>query len=413
MKKIAIIGSGIAGLSTAYKLHNDYEVHVFEAGHYIGGHTNTIEVKESDQTLNIDTGFIVFNDWTYPKFIEMMSELGIESQVSNMSFSVKCDDSGLEYNGTNLNSLFAQRKNLLSPSFWGMLRDIIKFNKQALSWLESADDDDDTSLGDFIRPYGELFKNKYILPMTAAIWSASRDSTLNFPLRFYLNFFKNHGFLSIGERPLWRVIKNGSKSYIPKITAGYKEQIYLECPVQKVVRKNSGVTLFSRRGEEDFDAVVFACHSDQALAILDDASIMEKEILSALPYQKNRAILHTDRNVLPKRHQAVAAWNYHLQTSIGELASLTYNMNILQSLKTEEIYNVSLNYDKIDEDKIIQKIDYSHPVFTLEGIQAQKRHHEISGIKNTYFAGAYWFYGFHEDGAASGLRVAEQIRSRL
>ena len=222
MKKIAIIGTGISGLSAAYKLKDDYDVHLFEAGNYIGGHTNTLEVKENDKTLNIDTGFIVFNDWTYPKFIELLDELGVESQVSDMSFSVKCEESGLEYNGTSLNTLFAQRSNILKPRFWKMIKDILNFNKAALLWLETADPSDNTTLGEYIKSYGELFKDKYILPMTAAIWSAGRESSLNFPLRFYLNFFKNHGFLSVDQRPTWRVIKNGSKSYIPKIIAGFE-----------------------------------------------------------------------------------------------------------------------------------------------------------------------------------------------
>ena len=413
MKKIAIIGTGISGLSAAYKLHGDYDVHLFEAGNYIGGHTNTLEVKENDKTLNIDTGFIVFNDWTYPKFIELLDELGVGSQVSDMSFSVKCEESGLEYNGTSLNTLFAQRSNILKPRFWKMIKDILNFNKAALLWLETADPSDNTTLGEYIKSYGELFKDKYILPMTAAIWSAGRESSLNFPLRFYLNFFKNHGFLSVDQRPTWRVIKNGSKSYIPKIIAGFEDKIYLECPVNSVQRVADGVRLFSKRGEEHFDAVIFSCHSNQVLRILEDPTHHEEVILGAIPYQANEAILHTDESVLPKRPLAWAAWNYHLTGRISDLASLTYNMNILQSLECEKSYNVSLNYDKIDESKIIRKISYSHPVFTLEGVQAQKRHSEISGVNNTFYAGAYWSYGFHEDGAMSGIRAAEQLRSLL
>jgi uncharacterized protein len=413
MKKIAIIGTGISGLSAAYKLKDDYDVHLFEAGNYIGGHTNTLEVKENDKTLNIDTGFIVFNDWTYPKFIELLDELGVESQVSDMSFSVKCEESGLEYNGTSLNTLFAQRSNILKPRFWKMIKDILNFNKAALLWLETADPSDNTTLGEYIKSYGELFKDKYILPMTAAIWSAGRESSLNFPLRFYLNFFKNHGFLSVDQRPTWRVIKNGSKSYIPKIIAGFEDKIYLECPVNSVQRVADGVRLFSKRGEEHFDAVIFSCHSNQVLRILEDPTHHEEVILGAIPYQANEAILHTDESVLPKRPLAWAAWNYHLTGRISDLASLTYNMNILQSLECEKSYNVSLNYDKIDESKIIRKISYSHPVFTLEGVQAQKRHSEISGVNNTFYAGAYWSYGFHEDGAMSGIRAAEQLRSLL
>ena len=413
MKKIAIIGSGIAAITAAYKLKEDFDLQIFEAGDYIGGHTNTIEVEEDGKTLNIDTGFIVFNEWTYPNFIKLMDEVGVESQASDMSFSVKCESTGLEYNGTSMNSLFAQRSNLLKASFWLMIRDILSFNKRALKWLEEAAADDSTTLGEFISPYGEMFRDKYILPMTAAIWSAGRESTLGFPLRFYLNFFKNHGFLSVDQRPVWRVIKNGSKSYIPKLLKGIEDRVQLNCPVKAVSRKAEKICLTSERGDGQFDGVIFACHSDQALKILHDANDLEKEILGAIPYQKNEAILHTDETVLPKRDLARAAWNYHLNGKVSDLASLTYNMNILQSLDCKKSYNVSLNYDKIQPEKIIKSISYSHPVFTLEGVAAQQRHAEISGLQNTYYAGAYWRYGFHEDGVMSGLRAAEQVRQSL
>jgi len=415
MKKIAIIGTGIAALTTAYKLKDDYEIQLFDVANYVGGHTNTISVKEGNQQLEIDTGFIVFNEWTYPRFIELMNELGVESQPSQMSFSVKCDTSGLEYNGTNTNSLFAQRSNLFRPSFWGMVMDILRFNREAIAWLDSSTENDDTSLGQFIDDLnlGAMFRDKYIMPMTAAIWSAGRESVLNFPLRFYLNFFRNHGFLSVDERPVWRVIKGGSKSYIPKLTAGFEGKIHLNCPIHQVKREDHRVTLVSPRGSEDFDGVVFACHSNQALQILEQPSALERRLLEAIPYQSNTAILHTDEGVLPKRQLARAAWNYNLQGSVGEMASLTYNMNILQNLQCSKSYNVTLNYSDIDPEKVIRKMIYEHPVFTLDGVSAQKRHSEISGVNRSFYAGAYWRYGFHEDGVVSGLRAAQQVRDLL
>ena len=414
MKKIAIIGTGISALTTTYKLQQDYEVHLYDKATYIGGHTNTIKVLEGDKELAIDTGFIVFNDWTYPEFIKLMTELGVESQFSDMSFSVKCEDSGLEYNGTNLNSLFAQRSNVLSPKFWKMIKDILAFNKAALSWLEKANEQDATTLEEFIRPYGKMFKEKYLFPMTAAIWSAGRESVEKFPLRFYLNFFKNHGFLSVDERPKWRVIKGGSNSYVAPLIAGFKDNIHLDCEVSKVERFDDHVKLSSKRGTEIFDGVVFACHSDQALKILEGGDTKEAEILGAIPYDKNTAILHWDEKVLPKRKLAHAAWNYHLEKAgVEEQAKLTYNMNILQSLDCEKVYNVSLNYDKIDPAKIIKKITYSHPVFTLEGVLAQARKNEISGHNRSFFAGAYWRFGFHEDGVMSGLDAAKRVREVL
>lgn len=412
-RKIAIIGSGISGLTCGYHLHNDYDIKMFEAGSYIGGHTNTIEVNSPDGLLNIDTGFIVFNDWTYPNFIKMLNETGVESQVSDMSFSIKCEKTGLEYNGTNTNKLFAQRTNFFKPSFWKFISDILRFNKEGLTWVEQAKEDDSTTLGEFLDAggYTEMFRKYYGFPITAAIWSAGDDDVRSFPLRFFMNFFKNHGMLSVNERPTWRVIKGGSKTYIPAFTRGWSSQINLNTPVKKVERKNNKIYITSRKGIEEFDDVIFACHSDQALKLLDKPTDTETELLTAIPYQANEAVLHTDSTILPKRQLAWAAWNYHILEEKRSTAALTYNMNILQSLRTSTIYNVTLNYtEAIRPDKIIKKINYMHPRFTLDGIKAQNRHAEISGQNNTYFCGAYWRYGFHEDGVVSGLKVVDQLR---
>ncbi|MCM8526139.1 MAG: FAD-dependent oxidoreductase [Lentisphaeraceae bacterium] len=412
-KKIAIIGSGISGITCGYHLHKDFDITVFEAGSYIGGHTNTIEVKSPEGPLNIDTGFIVFNDWTYPNFIKMLTESGVESQASDMSFSVKCDETGLEYNGTDTNSLFAQRTNLFKPKFWFMLSDILKFNKNGLEWIENAPEDDDTTLGEFLDRgnYSYMFKKYYGFPITAAIWSAGEEDVRKFPLRFFMNFFKNHGMLSVNERPQWRVIKNGSKSYIPAFTKGWEDKIQLKTPVKMIKRDKKNVFIYSSEGLHKFDGVIFACHSDQALNILSDSTDSENEILKAIPYQANEAVLHTDHTILPKKKLAWAAWNYHILPGKSTTAALTYNMNILQSLDTSEIYNVTLNYTKaIDPAKIIRKINYMHPRFSLEGVKAQKRHEEISGVNNTFYCGAYWRYGFHEDGVVSGLKAVEQVK---
>lgn len=412
-KRIAIIGSGISGLTCGYNLHKDFDISVFEAGSYIGGHTNTLTVDAPEGPLNIDTGFIVFNDWTYPNFIKMLNDTGVESQKSDMSFSVKCETTGLEYNGTDTNSLFAQRSNIFKPKFWKMILDILRFNKSGLEWLENAAEDDDTTLGDFLikGKFSQMFQKYYGFPITAAIWSAGEKDVRNFPLRFFMNFFKNHGMLSVNERPQWRVIKNGSKSYIPAFTKGWEDKIHLNCPVEIIKREEERVYIKSKNGLEEFDAVIFACHSDQALRLLSSPSQEETEILKAIPYQENEAVLHTDENILPKKKLAWAAWNYHILRSKSDTAALTYNMNILQSLKTETTYNVTLNFTKaIDPTKIIKKIKYMHPRFSLDAVNAQKRHSEISGPNRTFYCGAYWRYGFHEDGVFSGLRAAQQVK---
>lgn len=412
-KRIAIIGSGISGLTCGYHLHKEFDIKVYEAGDYVGGHTNTLTVDDPDGPLNIDTGFIVFNDWTYPNFIKMLEETGVESQKSDMSFSVKCEETGLEYNGTDTNSLFAQRLNLISPKFWKMILDILRFNKTGLEWLENAAEDDNTTLGQFLDRgnFSYMFRKYYGFPITAAIWSAGEEDVRKFPLRFFMNFFKNHGMLSVNERPQWRVIKNGSKSYIPAFTKGWENKIHTNTPVQMIKRKSDKVFIKSSDNLEEFDGVVFACHSDQALRILSEPTKEENEILKAIPYQENEAVLHTDENILPKKKIAWAAWNYHILKGKSDTAALTYNMNILQSLKTSQTYNVTLNYTRaIAPDKIIRKIKYMHPRFSLEGIRAQKRHSDISGHNNTFYCGAYWRNGFHEDGVVSALSAVKQVK---
>ncbi len=416
-QKIAVIGSGIAGLTSAHLLSSEHEVSLFEANDYLGGHTHTKHVTLGDKTYPVNTGFIVFNDWTYPNFIKLMDQLGVASEASDMSFSVRDENSGVEYNGTSLNSLFAQRINVLRPSFLKMVWDILRFNKQTVAALESGEVNDTQTLGEFVQAHGysKSFIHHYIVPMGSAIWSASVDVMMDFPLRFFLQFFNNHGMLSVDDRPQWRVLCNGSESYIKPITQAYAERIYLNTPIQKVERREDGVTLYSGEKSFEFDQVIFACHSDQALKMLAQPTELESDILGALPFQKNDVVLHTDTRLMPKRKLAWASWNYHIPQRKSETAMVTYNMNMLQNFHdAEETLLVTLNRSQeIDPAKIIDQYQYAHPVFTLDGVAAQKRHHEISGHNRSHYCGAYWFNGFHEDGVNSALRVVESFGIHL
>ena len=414
--KIAIIGSGISGLTAAYLLNRQHDISVFEASDWVGGHTHTVDVQVDGRHFAIDTGFIVFNDWTYPNFIELLNLLGVTYQPTEMSFSV-CDPvSGVEYNGNTLNSLFAQRRNLLSPPFWGMLRDILRFNREAVDDLQQQRIASDLSLGSYLqqRGYGERFIQHYIVPMGAAIWSMSLADMLNFPLQFFLRFFKNHGLLSVTDRPQWQVIKGGSSSYVAPLSASFAERIRLQCAVQRVERDARGVTVHSSAGSERFDKVVFACHSDQALQLLAEPSATEQQILGALPYADNDVVLHTDTRLLPKRPLAWASWNYRLGGPTSQPAALTYNMNILQGLQSDTTFCVSLNQTAaIDPSKILARYTYAHPQYSLAGVAAQARWEELLGANHSYFCGAYWANGFHEDGVVSGLRVARAFGEAL
>lgn len=410
--KIAIIGSGIAGLTSAYLLQREHEITVFEAQDWIGGHTHTVPVRLDGREYAVDTGFIVFNDWTYPNFIQLLQQLGVGFKPTEMSFAVSDPDTGVEYNGHDLNSLFAQRSNLLSPRFWGMIRDILRFNKEALSDLEQGRIAADTTLGQYLSQngYGQRFIEHYIVPMGAAIWSMSLADMLGFPLQFFVRFFKNHGLLSVSNRPQWYVIEGGSSAYVAPLTKGFAERIRLNCPVSRVERDELGVTLESPAGRERFDAVIFACHSDQALQLLAEPSASETEILGALRYADNDVVLHTDTRVLPKRRLAWASWNYRLGGPTRQPAAVTYNMNILQGIESEHTFCVSLNQtDAINPDKILARFSYAHPQYSLAASAAQLRGDELQGRQHSYFCGAYWANGFHEDGVVSALRVARHF----
>ncbi|GMQ54933.1 NAD(P)/FAD-dependent oxidoreductase [Halopseudomonas aestusnigri] len=410
--RIAIVGSGIAGLVSAYLLSRRHEVTVFEAGDWIGGHTHTVDVEIDQQRHAIDTGFIVFNDWTYPNFIRLLEQLGVESQPTEMSFSVCDPRSGLEYNGNNLNTLFAQRSNLLSPGFLRMLMDILRFNREAIADLEAGGLHGQMTLGYYLQQqrYSQRFIDHYIVPMGSAIWSMSLKEMLNFPLAFFIRFFHNHGLLSVNDRPQWRVIKGGSRSYIPALSKPFADNIRLDCPVQRIRRDETGVTVLSRQGEERFDRIVLACHSDQALKLLEQPSPEEQAILGDIRYADNDVVLHTDTRLLPSRRLAWASWNYRLGGDPEQPAALTYNMNILQGLDASRTFCVSLNQtDQIDPAQILGRFTYAHPQFSVAASAAQQQWQTLLGKQHTFFCGAWWANGFHEDGVVSALRVASHF----
>jgi predicted NAD/FAD-binding protein len=417
-QKIAVIGSGVAGLTSAHLLSRKHEVTLFEANDYLGGHTHTEIVKSGGKEYPVNTGFIVFNDWTYPNFIKLMDQLEVKSEESDMSFSVRCENTGLEYNGTSLNSLFAQRSNLLSPRFLRMVYDIVRFNKQTVALLASGNVSDEQTLGSFVQEHGysKAFINYYIVPMGAAIWSASESVMMSFPLAFFLRFFNNHGMLSVDERPQWRVLSGGSSSYVEPLTRAYQDRVKLKTPIRQVTRGIDGVTLITKAGEQfKFDQVVFACHSDQALGMLGDASSSESKILGAIPFQMNDVVLHTDTSLMPQRKLAWASWNYHIPQRANQCAMVTYDMNRLQNFEdAQDRFLVTLNRNaEISPEKVIKKFRYAHPVFTHEGMWAQASHSQISNHNRTHFCGAYWFNGFHEDGVNSALRVAKSFGIEL
>lgn len=414
--RIAIVGTGISGLVAARELQKHHDIEVFEAEPRLGGHTHTHDIDVPGRTLAIDTGFIVFNDRTYPNFRRLLGELGVADQASDMSFSVHNESTGLEYNGTSLNTLFAQRRNLLRPRFWGMVRDILRFYREAPSVLENPDPD--LTLGRFLERgrYGRTFIEDHLVPMGAAVWSARPEVLWEFPMEFLVRFFDNHGFLQVDERPQWRVIAGGSRSYIEPLTESYADRIRLATPVVELRRETTHegdelVRLRTATGKVAlFDRVVLACHADTALRMLSDATPLEREVLGAFPFQENVAVLHTDRTLLPRRPLARASWNYHVTNPTTELSTVTYWMNLLQGFEAEEDYLVTLNrQDAIDPSKVLRTLTYHHPIFTRESFAAQARHTEVDGSRGVHFCGAYWGYGFHEDGVRSGLAVARNV----
>lgn len=406
--KIAIIGSGISGMTCGHILSQKHDVELFEAAPRLGGHTHTHEVETNSGQYLIDTGFIVHNDRNYPNFVKLMNSLDVKTKDSFMSFSVKVEENGLEYNGTSINSLFCQRKNILRPSFYRMIKDILRFNQEATSYyvLNKDGSPDDMSLETYLKKnkYSSEFTEHYIMPMGAAIWSASREEMRQFPFHFFVRFFHHHGMLTVSDRPQWRVLSEGSSSYIPKLTANFADKIRLNSPIHTVKRKEHGVVL---NGHKHFDHVIFACHANQALKMLEDPSKQELNVMGAFAYRPNDVILHTDVSVLPKSEAGHASWNYYLPKVQLDRVAVTYHMNILQGLKSPENFLVSLNMDHlIDPKKVIKKIPYAHPVYNQAAVVAQGQWGLVSNLEaRTHFCGAYWGNGFHEDGVKSALNV--------
>ncbi len=421
---IAIIGSGISSLVAARELHHDHRITVFEANDYVGGHTNTVDVEIDEGRFAIDTGFIVFNDRTYPNFIRLMDGLKVQSQPTIMSFSVKCQRTGLEYRGADLKGMFAQKRNLVNPRFYRLIFDLLRFNRRGNELLQQPESQTPETVGCFLKRhrFSEPFVQQYFLPMGAAIWSASVGTIESFPVRFVCEFYKNHGLLGISDRPQWRVIQGGSRSYIGPLIAPFVDRIRLNSRVVSVQRQpnpsisaqNPKIELTTQTGDvETFDHVVFGCHSDQALSILGhDARPNEREILSAFPYQRNTVKLHTQSDILPTCRQAWASWNYFNPTNPTGSATVTYNMNILQSLNCKTVFCVTLNDEgRVKDENVLQTFTYHHPTFDLRRKTMQQRHDELINQNGTSFCGAYWGNGFHEDGVVSGQSVAAAILS--
>lgn len=416
--RIAVVGSGISGLVAANRLalanqKQANQLTVFEAEHRPGGHTATIDVELEGQRFAIDTGFIVYNEHTYPEFIALMNELKVPSQPTTMGFSVSCDRTGLEYSGGGLNALFAQRKNMLSGYFLRLVADILRFNSRSIADLQHGRLAADQSLADYLREnrFSDGFVNHYLAPMASAIWSSSLSTVMDFPIVFFVRFFHNHGLLQLRDRPQWRTLLGGSRSYIEPLTQPFAKQIRLSCPVTSVQRQEGKVVVSSKEfGVEEFDQIIIATHSDQALAMLSDPSAEERQVLSAIPYVSNSVVLHTDETMLPENRLTWSSWNYKIPRQEQALPVLTYSMNILQCLEAEQQFCVTLNNDSaINPDKVLGQFQYAHPEFSQQAIAAQQRWQEINGVRSTWFCGAYWGSGFHEDGVVSALRVVDGI----
>jgi len=413
--KIAIVGTGISGLVCAHGLHHKHDIHVFEADARIGGHTNTHEVEIEGRTIAVDSGFIVFNERTYPGFIGLLERLGVRSHPTDMGFSVQVERTGLEYGSTGLGMLFAQRRNLLRSSFHRMIRDILRFHREAPRLL--AHPEEKATLGEYLAGHGysQEFVEEHLVPMAAAIWSAEPPRILDFPALTFVRFYQNHGLLSRRDNPTWRYVEGGSRRYVERLIEPFRDRIRRATPVLGVRRHSGHVEVHSaRHGRERFDQVILATHSDQALAVLEDPHEAERVVLSAIRYQPNEAVLHTDASLLPRRRRAWACWNVRIPASPAEQVQVTYHMNQLQRIDAPVELCVTLNRtDEIDPAKILARAPYAHPVFDRVAGEAQALHGRISGLHRTHYCGAYWGNGFHEDGVQSALRVLEGFDAGL
>jgi predicted NAD/FAD-binding protein len=412
--RIAVIGSGISGLASAWLLSARHEVVLFEANDYLGGHTHTHDVEQAGRRYRVDTGFIVHNPVHYPLLTRLFDQLGVASQPTTMSFSVHNARTGLEYNATTLDTLFCQRRNLLSPRFWGMLRDLLRFYRQAPSLLDG--DGPGPGIGEWLdeHGYGQAFRDDHLVPMASALWSSPPHQILQFPVRYLVQFMANHQMLQISGRPEWRVVCGGSSTYVAAMRARWQVQERLQCPVHRIRREADAVVIDSVEMQgERFDQVVLACHSDQALALLTDATPDERDILGAIAYQPNEVVLHTDARLLPRNRKAWAAWNAYVPGTPDAPCTVSYCMNLLQSLQSPEPFVVTLNRSEaIDPAKVLRRLHYQHPVYTQASVAAQRRKGLIQGVRRTWFAGAYWGWGFHEDGMRSAVEVAAGLGVR-
>ena len=413
--RIAVVGAGISGLVCAHLLHEGHDLTVFEANDYAGGHSHTVRVDTADETHHVDTGFIVHNDRNYPRFERLLESVGVATQPAPMSFSVSDGRGGLEYNGSSANGLFANRANLVSPSFHRMVRDLLRFNREApaLVGLNGSG----PSLGQFLDEggYSRVFVDRLLVPQASAVWSADPASMWDFPASLLAEFFANHGMFGFSGRPRWRAVSGGSARYVERLTRDFSRSLRLHTPVRRVERLDDVIEVTPAGGEPiAFDEVILATHSDQALAMLAEPSAAEHEVLGAIRYQPNDVVLHTDRSLLPRRRRAWASWNYHLQDEPVGRTTVTYHMNRLQSLAADREFCVTLNRpDDIDPDTVLRRLRYDHPVYTSAALRAQGRWAEVSGQRGIHYCGAYWGYGFHEDGVASALRVCERFERTL
>lgn len=408
--RIAVVGAGISGLASAWLLSAHHEVVLFEANDYPGGHTHTHDIELQGRRYAVDTGFIVHNPRNYPLLNSLFERLGVASQRTTMSFSASDEASGIEYGASSFDALFCQRRNLWSPRFWSMLRDLRRFYREApaLLTLPGAG----PTLGRYLEEnrYGEAFRNLHLVPMASALWSSPADRILRFPAQYLVRFMANHHMLQMTGRPEWRVVQGGSRHYVEALTARWDVDMRLSTPVRGIHRDDAGVRVLTDQADERFDEIVIACHSDQALRLLADASALEHEILGAIAYQSNDVVLHTDARMLPRERKAWAAWNAHIPASPGTECTVSYCMNLLQSLDAPVPLIVTLNRtDAIDPARMLRRMRYHHPVYTENSVAAQARRAEIQGLRRTWFAGAYWGWGFHEDGIRSAVEMVEAM----
>jgi len=416
-QRIAVIGGGISGGLVANLLHEDHDIVLFEADQQPGGHAKTVECDISGKIYNVDVGFMVFNDRTYPNFCRLLKNLDVPSRESDMSFSVKCEQSQLEYQGGNLRGLFPSWRNRLDVRFWKMLYDILRFNRVGNSSVDSSSIPDDENVGQFLdrNRLGRMFREKYLLPMAAAIWSANPQQINAFPAKFLIGFFRNHGLMSLRDRPQWRTIVGGSKTYVEKLIAPFRDRVRLATPVNAVTRHGDFVTINSDRfGDETFDRVVFATHADITRRLLRDITPHEENVLKHFPYQANEAVLHTDTSILPQHQAAWASWNYLIPAEQPDSASVTYDLSRLQGVPSPRPILLTLNQtDKIEPSSIIRTFSFDHPAYDISSAAAQQQIASIQGTRRAYFCGAYCGYGFHEDGVNSALAVAALFGKNL